>query len=272
MTQLYFLLGLSLGIFAFASSAQANTDGFPGRAEFPQVKNYTKEDLNKDFNQVLIVDTRSNYEFETIHINTAINIPVSRKDFVAKVREIRKTTNKTIVFYCNGRTCYKSYKAAKAAMDNGIENVFAYDAGMFEWAKAYPDKSTLLGHSPLNPANLLSKATLKAHTLSPKAFTEMVYSMGDKAMVIDIRDTTQRANGVGYFIGFERWISLNQKEQVIKRMRQAAKAKKTLLIYDAVGKQVRWLQYTLEKEKIKDYYFMAKGAMGFYNDIINIKH
>lgn len=266
MTQLYFLLSLS--IFAFTTSVQANTDEFPGRAEFPKVKTYTKQDLNKDFNRVLIVDTRSNYEFETIHINTAINIPVSSKDFVKKVREIRQTTNKTIVFYCNGRTCFKSYKATKAAMDNDIQNVYAYDAGMFEWAKTYPGKSTLLGHSPLKPADLLSKSTLKAHTLSPKKFTEAVYSMGNKATVMDIRDITQRANGIGYFVGMEYWVSLNRKDQVIKRMRKAAKEKKMLLIYDAVGKQVRWLQYTLEKEKIKNYFFMAKGARGFYNEII----
>lgn len=267
------ILLFSLATLVFASPIQASTDEFPGRKEFPQVRTFSKEDLSNDFARVQIVDTRSNYEFETIHINTAVNIPVSSKDFVEKVREIRLGTNKPIVFYCNGRTCYKSYKAGKAAMDNGIENVYAYDAGMFEWAKTYPDKASLLGHSPINPSDLLSKATLKAHTLAPDKFAEMVYSMGNKkATVIDIRDVTQRANGIGYFTGLEYWISLNRKEQVIKRIRQAASDKQTLLIYDAVGKQVRWLQYTLEKENIKDYFFMAKGAQGFYDEVINTKN
>ncbi|MDX1803386.1 MAG: glycerol-3-phosphate 1-O-acyltransferase, partial [Alcanivorax sp.] len=42
----------------------------------------------------------------------------------------------------------------------------------------------------------------------------------------------------------------------------------TLLIYDAVGKQVRWLQYMLEAEGVKDYYFMQGGAKSFYEKVI----
>ena len=36
----------------------------------------------------------------------------------------------------------------------------------------------------------------------------------------------------------------------------------TLLIFDQVGKQVRWLMYHLEVAGIKDYYFLSKGANG----------
>ena len=38
-----------------------------------------------------------------------------------------------------------------------------------------------------------------------------------------------------------------------------------LYIYDAVGKQVRWLQYYLEAEKISNYYFMKGGANAFFD-------
>lgn len=246
-------------------------EGFPGRNEFPEVKIYGKAQLNSDFNDVLIVDTRSNYEYETIHINNSINIPVSSKSFVEQVKEIRFKSAKTIVFYCNGRTCYKSYKAATAAMEANISNVYAYDAGMFEWAKTFPDKTTLLGQSPIDPTQLLSKSKLKSHMLKPKKFSQMVYEMGDKVSILDIRDITQRSNSIGYFIGLEYWISLNRKNKVIGFLKKAKKENKTLLIYDAVGKQVRWLQYTLEQLKIKDYFFMEKGARGFYNQIINVK-
>lgn len=262
---------ISLATLLSAPLAHAKGNEFPGRKEFPDVKIYSKEHLNSNFNQVLIIDARSNYEYETIHINTSINIPVSDKDFVEQVREIRNKSNKPIVFYCNGRTCFKSYKATTAAMKGSIQNVFAYDAGMFEWAKTYPDKTSLLGHSPINPAELLNKKLLKAHMLKPIDFSAKVYEMGNKAKVLDIRDVTQRANGIGYFVGMEYWISLNKKNKVINFMRKAHKKDKTLLIYDAVGKQVRWLQYTLEKENIKKYFFMEKGARGFYNQIINVR-
>jgi rhodanese-related sulfurtransferase len=262
---------ISLITLLSTSLAQANSNEFPGRKEFPEVEIYSKQHLNSNFDQVLIIDTRSNYEFETIHINTSINIPVSSLDFAKQVKEVRKQSNKPIVFYCNGRTCYKSYKATAAAIKNNIQNVFAYDAGMFEWAKTYPDRTTLLGNSPINPEDLLSKSVLKSRLLSPEKFSEMAYEMGNKASIVDIRDVTQRANSIGYFVGMEHWISINRKEKIIKFLRKANKKNKTLLIYDAVGKQVRWLQYTLEKENIKNYFFMEKGADGFYNQIINVR-
>ncbi|MDH5517503.1 MAG: rhodanese-like domain-containing protein [Gammaproteobacteria bacterium] len=268
----YLLTLISLSTLFFTSFCQANMVEFPGRQQFPDVKIYSKADLNNNFNSVQIVDTRSAYEFETIHINHAVNIPVSSKDFVKKLRELRKSTNKPIVFYCNGRSCFKSYKASKTAMENNINNVYAYDAGMFEWATSYPDKASLLGHSPLNPKDILNKNTLKAHMLSPKKFSEMIYTMADKARVLDIRDLTQRSNGIGYFVGIEYWISLNNKNKVLEFIRKAARENKTLFIYDGVGKQVRWLQYSLEKANIKNYFFMDKGADGFYDQIINVKN
>ena len=262
---------ISLISILFAPVLQANTDEFPGRAEYPDIKIFSKQDLKAKFEQVLIIDARSSYEYETIHINSAINIPVASKTFADQVQRVRDKTTKPIVFYCNGRTCYKSYKATTSAIKHGIKNVYAYDAGMFEWAKTYPEKTTLLGKSPINATDLLSKKTLKAHTVPPEKFVDMMYDLGDKARVLDIRDLMQRANGVGYFVGIEYWIDLNRKQKVIDFMRKAHKEKKTLLIYDAVGKQVRWLQYTLEREGINNYYFMKKGAKGFYNKIINAK-
>jgi len=266
-----FSLLISLVALLFSSWAHANSDEFPGRKEFPEVKIYTKDHLKSNFGDVLIIDTRSNYEFETIHINTAINIPVSDKDFVQQIQKVRQTTQKAIVFYCNGRTCYKSYKATKAALKSHVRNVYAYDAGMFEWAKTYPELTTLLGKTPINPNDLLSKKTLKAHMITPHKFTSMAYEQNDATQIIDIRDLSQRASSVGYFVGMEHWVSINRKAKLKKLIRKAKKNNKTLLIYDAVGKQVRWLQYTLEQENLDNYFFMEKGARGFFNEIINAK-
>ena len=56
-------------------------------------------------------------------------------------------------------------------------------------------------------------------------------------------------------------------DKVYRYIRKAKEKGKTLFIYDEVGKQVRWLQYALEKEGIKNYYFMDKGATGYYKTI-----
>ena len=49
------------------------------------------------------------------------------------------------MFYCNGRTCFKSYHAVKKANAVGIKNTYAFDAGIFEWVKSQPKHSELLG-------------------------------------------------------------------------------------------------------------------------------
>lgn len=267
MKNLLTYLGIALSLFSSAAIFAADK-GFPGRAEFPEIPLYQKADLLKDLNKVVVVDARSALEFKTIRVKGAVNIPVSSKKFPEMVKALRKKTKKPIVFYCNGRTCYKSYKATKAALKAGVKNVFAYDAGIFEWAKSYPKYAVLLGQSPIDPKHLISKAKFKERFLKPKKFTEVARSTpGSKRLILDVRDMYQRA-GVGFFIGIERWASMDDQKKIEKYLKKALDENRTLYIYDEAGKQVRWLQYTLEQHNIKDYYFMKKGAKGFYKDMI----
>ena len=39
----------------------------------------------------------------------------------------------------------------------------------------------------------------------------------------------------------ERWVSLEQKDRIIRYIQKAKQQNKTLYVYDEVGKQVRWL-------------------------------
>jgi len=260
-----------MGIFVsfFSTSSVVAKEGFPGRAEFPEIPIYSKADLAKNFNDVVIVDSRSALEFETLRIKDAVNISVANRDFGTKIKALRNKTKKKIVFYCNGRSCFKSYKAAKAAMKNGVSNVVAYDAGVFEWAETYPKRAVLLGENPIDTSKIISKSKFKSRLIHPKAFTETVRSIPRKEfMVMDVRDMYQRA-GISYFPGMEKWVSLDDKKKLIKYLNKAKDKNKTLYIYDEAGKQVRWLQYTLERENIKNYFFMAKGAKGFAQTFIN---
>lgn len=267
MKKLLFISTILLSLFSLTSAFAADK-GFPGRAEFPEIALYEKADLLRDLNKVVVVDARSALEFKTIHVKGSVNIPVASKKFAGMVKDLRKTTKKPIVFYCNGRTCYKSYKAAKTALAAGVKNVFAYDAGIFEWAKAYPKHAVLLGKSPIDPKHLISKSDFKKRFLKPKEFTEVARSTpSSKRLILDVRDMYQRA-GVGFFIGIERWASMDDQQKIVKYLQKARDENRTLYIYDEAGKQVRWLQYTLEQNDVKDYYFMTKGAKQFYKDMI----
>jgi rhodanese-related sulfurtransferase len=255
---------------ALISAASANTNEFPGRAEFPDIPVLEITELKNKFDQVAIVDTRSTYEYDTLRIKGSIHIPVAAKTFEQQVEKLRQKTSKPIVFYCNGRTCFKSYLAVKKALAVGIKDVYAYDAGVFEWVKSQPSNSELLGKSPVKENQLIDKKIYQARLLQPNEFSERILSSGTKSMVLDVRDLYQRA-GVGFYPGKERWVSLDDKAKLTKFLAKAKEKQKTLFIYDEVGKQVRWLQYALEEMGIKDYYFMDKGAKAYYASISSWK-
>lgn len=249
--------------FFNVSSIYAKTNEFPGRSEFPNVPIISHAELRDRLDEVVIVDARSSYEFETLRIKGALNLPVASATFESDLIKLVETTNKPIVFYCNGRSCFKSYIAVKKGARAGVKNLTAFDAGVFEWTRSYPDQAVLLGTSPVDPRKLISKKNLKSRFLKPDTFSYKIVDNKKQAIVLDIRDKYQRA-GVGFYPGKERWTSLDNQKKLKKYIAMAKQKNKTLFIYDEVGKQVRWLQYALEKEGVKNYYFMEKGATGYF--------
>ncbi len=240
-------------------SLQAN-EAFPARELFPKVPTIELEELYSKRNDVMIFDVRSTYEYNTLHIKNSRHLGLDDPDFVSTLQQLRENEARPLVFYCNGHTCKKSYQAAQKAQKSGIDKVYAYDAGIFTWVKAYPDEAVLLGKSPVEPSRLISGETLEAHMLTPGAFGERI---GVDTIVLDIRDAIQK-NSINLFPMRQHSVPLDNaklKSYVDKAVRE----NKTLLIYDAVGKQVRWLQYYLEDEGLKNYFFMKGGAKAFLN-------
>lgn len=254
---LMYILFLLLSSVAFAS------DEFPGRAKYMKVPFIELAEAYAERESAIIIDVRSKYEYDTLRIKAAINIPISDirqfESDLSKLREENPTTK--LIFYCNGKTCMKSYKATMKAMQMGLENVYAYDAGVFDWAKAYPGEAALLGRSPIKPEQLISKASLNEHMLEPEAFSN---KMTADSAVIDVRDRFQR-EGVGFFPGNEFNIPLDEGEKLAEAFAKAKQEQRPIFIYDAVGKQVRWLQYTLEDVGVQEYYFMKGGAKAYYD-------
>jgi len=252
--------------------AFAADEDFPGRKKYPDVPYIELADLfsKQTSGEVIIVDTRSNYEFETLRIKGAVNIPVANETFVEDIRKLRNNSDKTIVFYCNGHRCMKSYIAAKLCMEGDIKNVSAFDAGIFDWTKKYPNQAILLGSTPVDPAKLIASKSFQSRLLHPDKFSEYIIDSEKNRIVIDVRDKFQRA-GVGFYPGIERWASLDDRQKLQRYIDQAKRENKTLFIYDEVGSQVRWLQYALEKAGVQNYYFMEKGARAYYDMMAKIE-
>jgi len=237
---------------------------FPGRSLYPEVAVLELQALKKRLEEVVIVDVRSAYEYQTLRISTAVNIPLSGKSFIDEIAKLRSTTEKDIVFYCNGKTCMKSYKAAQSCNSAKIKGIFAYDAGVMDWAKAYPKYATLLDKTLNDPGLLINKSQFKKHLLEPGAFGEKVAD--GKSIVLDVRDSFQR-DALALFPGRERRAYLDQTKKLDRHIKKAKQKGRTLLIYDAAGKQVRWLQYYLEYKNVPSYYFMDGGARAYYKQM-----
>lgn len=242
----------------------AKEEGFPGRAEFPGIPTMEIADLERQMDKVVIVDTRSSLEFETLQIKGAINLPIADKNFGDNIQALRAKTSQPLVFYCNGRTCHKSYLAVKAAQQRNITNTFAYDAGIADWATIYPQHTVLLGKSPIDKHDILPKSAFEQHLLDSDAFVQRAFDMGSKSLILDVRDKFQRA-GAGIFATKERWVTLDDRTRLREVVEQAVKEKRTLFIYDEVGKQVEWVQYALVRAGLKDYYFLKHGAHAYFD-------
>jgi rhodanese-related sulfurtransferase len=236
---------------------------FPLREKYPDVKPVTLESLNAAYDRTIIIDVRAAEEYDVIHINKAQHIPVTNKSFLTDLEKVRgKEDSVDIAFYCNGHTCAKSYKAAEMAMGEGFKNVYCFDAGIFEWATAHPEKTTLLGKSPVDTSKLISNDALNAKKIGWDEFKAKAAE--PNSIVIDSRDPFQRAkdtdldqnknvvlNGIRN-IPMDRLTGLLQKGEL---------KDKQLLIFDAVGKQVQWLQYHLQEAGYNNYYFLDKGVL-----------
>lgn len=236
---------------------------FPHRAQYKDVKIINLNDLTRERSSLTVVDVRSRFEYDTLHIMGAKHIPLNHDQFSGLVRELYQKTGKPIVFYCNGHTCAKSYKAARQARQGGVKRVFAFDAGVFTWAKANPQETVLLGKESISVSDLIGKKKLNQHMLSPKEFSKRI---DGNAILVDVRDKSQR--DIVLFPYREEKITLHEEEAFNSLVNKAKRENKTLLIYDKVGKQVRWIQYRLERQGVKKYFFMKGGAEGYFTDLL----
>ncbi len=258
------LTGISILCAFYGVQVFSSDEEYPNRVLYPEVPYISLEDLYKQKDNTLIVDVRSAYEYETLRIKDAVNISLNSADYLERIKTLRAKSNKTIAFYCNGKTCRKSYKAARRALRADINNVVAYDAGIFDWASQYPQDSELLGKSPIKPGQLISSKKFKQHQLETDDFMNKA---SKRAIILDVRDPTQR-DGLFIFNGSEIPVPLDN-DKMQKYINQAKSQNKPLMIYDAVGKQVRWLQYYLEDQKLGSYYFMQGGAKSFFDGLLS---
>ncbi|MDE2369711.1 MAG: PhnD/SsuA/transferrin family substrate-binding protein [Burkholderiales bacterium] len=94
---------------------------------------------------VILVDTRNQQEYAQRHIPGARFVPYGEKslkdvaydaalDDFAGLKSL--DPNRPTIFQCNGPECWKSYKAARAAIGAGFKKVYWFRGGMPAWEAA----------------------------------------------------------------------------------------------------------------------------------------
>jgi rhodanese-related sulfurtransferase len=256
------LLAIVLVMLIGVAAAQGD-ENFPLRATYPEVRPITTEQLAADYAGTIIVDVRAKIEYDVVHINKALHIPVAQSNFLAEVEKARgKQGMQAIAFYCNGTTCAKSYKAAEQAMADGFERVFTYDAGIYSWVNDHPELATLMGQTPARREKLIPDANFRAKQLPFAEFQARAGRAG--ALVVDIREPFQRAKNPE--LPQNKMLALDNvrnipSDRLVPLLEKKEFQDRPLLITDAVGKQVQWLQYYLEEHGYQDYFFLAGGVL-----------
>ncbi|MFV2073324.1 MAG: rhodanese-like domain-containing protein [Thermoanaerobaculales bacterium] len=245
-------------LLTLASSMVQSTE-FPHRVDYPGVTPIDTLELatKLDADEVVLVDVRSKIEFIVIHAVDAINIRLSSPQFVEKVASLfQDNPGKEVVFYCNGVTCLKSYEAANTITKAGYKNCYAYDAGIMEWARVFPERTLLLKEIIKDPEKqLISKSEFKKKCLPFSEFKSK--ATGPNTIVVDVRDRIQSS---GSLPGLEDASVIPMDSFISTFVVRMEHKDKTLLIFDQVGKQVRWLEYYLAANGYQNYFFLKGGA------------
>jgi len=252
-----------LGLASFSTASEG--DSYPLRPYYPEVPYITTEDLMDEYYNTRVVDIRSKFEYDVARINRAFLLPLNDPTFPAKLARLRPKDDPTpLVFYCNGHTCAKSYQAAQLAISLGFIEVFVYDGGIFDWIQAAPTMATLMGETPARAERVITDSRFYDRQLNYDTFHKQ--SLDENTIVIDIRDPFQRE--VAPRIPGIKNIPLDPLlDLVISRIW----TEKRLLFFDAVGKQVRWLQYFLESYGYFDYGFLEGGVRSISEDANMVK-
>jgi len=244
-------------------------DDFPLRKRYPQLQAISTAELveARAARKAIVIDVRTRGEFDVMHIEGAKNIPhiLNDKQY-SQLKSVGEAPHQYIVFYCNGGTCSKSYKAAELATLLGFKGVRNYDAGIVEWAETHPEETIFFGQ-PMSASNvkekLIAESNFRKALVDTRSFLEMVRS--GKYAVYDIRDSREKAE---YPINLA-----NKKEATIDQLQQLLKEGKfpmsDVLLLDNVGRQVIWAQYYLERFGVKNYFFLDGGVEQWRADGLN---
>ena len=137
----------------------------------------------KDKMGFLLIDARSNDEFQEAHIPGAINIPENRVEESRSLLPLDK--NALIVFYCNGPKCGRSKKAAIKAYALGYRNILVYNDGFPIWEEK--------GYKIIPGPDYAKK--IETAKLGPVELKKLIDAKAQDYVIVDVREPSEYQEG-----------------------------------------------------------------------------
>jgi len=167
-----------LSLCTVSIAAEKNKDGFTI---------ITSEQLKKLIESktadLVLIDSRSQQEYQEAHIQGAISLPLNTLEKDAAVLNLGKSSK--LIFYCNGIKCGKSGKSALIARSLGYNDISIYADGIPVWEeKGYP-LYTGPGYDK----------TVQTSKIKPAVVKALLDSAPETLTVVDVRDAKEFAEG-----------------------------------------------------------------------------
>lgn len=269
-----YLLGVMVWMMAFqvcpaSATAQPSLmsevgDQFPLRAFYPGAKIINTDTLIQLYDKAIIIDVRSQFEFDVVRINKALHVDLSQGDFSGALALLcSPTADIPLIFYCNDPSCSRAFRAALLAQAAGYSHVYTYDSGVFALLKQLPQYVTLMETTPAQVARVISTELYEKSQLDFVDFKKQ--STGRSALVIDIRDIFRRER-----LPAIKNIRNIPMEALLQAITNRIWTEKKLLIFDHHGDQTQSLQYFLQANGYKDYAFLRGGVGSLANDVTRV--
>lgn len=137
---------LTAGIFILSAGVSAANDNVPPNLAGASI--ITAEQVRGLAGKARLIDTRVLHDYLAGHLPGAMHIHYKEHSarsagfepalddvpaFVARLRKFVPERGTPLVFYCNGVSCWKSYKGARAALNDGYRQIYWFRGGMGEW-------------------------------------------------------------------------------------------------------------------------------------------
>lgn len=246
VAQLFFLMSFWAPLFSAFASEPLQPEGYIGSVELEQI-----------FELVHLVDCRSRFEYDILHMKNAVHVPVG--NMVREDLELLRAKDpaKAIVFYGNGEPCPESRAAFVKAAKWGYTNIFSYRGSIFNWAKERPEKARFWGEilGPDSQDQLFAADHFLENSLPPGPFLEASQQAG--TMVVDIRDMAERSS-FSISLPNAQHFPIDRLVKLIKSGSRKVRGKRVFII-DCCGGRSQWLAFVLVDSGI-DYVFLKGGV------------